>query len=270
MPTVIFVSGIGASERTARQKFEKFYGELMSRDRRTDLKVIDGTCGNIFNQGERNREANPTVISIDQDLLTKQHQAVISSGSLSNVQTSSPRDKPSAANVSKRIGMALLDHGGDSQVNVLRGNVLFYLAKGKAIRDAIQGQVQEVPENDPVVLVGDSLGGIACLELLVEVTLPRVTRLITSGSQATQLYEMSCLSSLPYNAEILGEYRLPEHMPTWTNFYDPQDLQSTSGQEIFGQRIEEIEVHNEHPSFVYDNAYWDNPAVYQEIMYRLH
>lgn len=52
------------------------------------------------------------------------------------------------------------------------GDIIFYQAKGKKIRDFIREQVEQV--EPPVVLLAHSLGGIACVDLLVEQKLPQV------------------------------------------------------------------------------------------------
>jgi alpha-beta hydrolase superfamily lysophospholipase len=61
------------------------------------------------------------------------------------------------------------------------GDVLVYQGHGQAIRDRI---VDSLPDAGRVVLLGHSLGGVACVDLLATTDLPRVELLVTVGSQA--------------------------------------------------------------------------------------
>jgi hypothetical protein len=59
----------------------------------------------------------------------------------------------------------------------------------------------------------NSLGGIACVDLLIQEPLPQVKLLVTAGSQAPFLYEINALSSLEYGKP------LPGHFPEWLNIF---------------------------------------------------
>ena len=81
-----------------------------------------------------------------------------------------------------------------------------------------------------MVLIGHSLGGIACVDLLAGGTLTHVRLLVTVGSQAPLLYEMDALHGLRF-----GE-PLPEHFPRWINLYDPHDSLSYKAAPLFQRR----------------------------------
>ncbi|MGB3191476.1 MAG: hypothetical protein WBB43_18875 [Limnoraphis sp.] len=161
------------------------------------------------------------------------------------------------------VGTPWLQRSRDSVTNAIYpfiGDILFYQAKGKKIRDFIQNQVERV--EPPVVLLSHSLGGIACVDLLVEEKIPQVELLITVGSQAPFLYEIDALQNIDY-----GE-SLPEHFPEWLNIYDLRDFLSYVGNQegIFLNRVTDVLVNNKQPFPEAHSAYWYNSATYDEIV----
>jgi hypothetical protein len=143
------------------------------------------------------------------------------------------------------------------------GDILFYQTKGQKIREFIREQVENV--EPPVVLLAHSLGGIACVDLLIAHKLPQVKLLVTVGSQAPFLYEIDALQSLPY-----GEF-LPEYFPKWLNIYDLRDILSYVGdrQGLFPGRIKDVKVDNQQPFPESHGAYWYNPATWDAILNEL-
>ena len=143
------------------------------------------------------------------------------------------------------------------------GDILFYQAKGQKIREFIRQQVENV--EPPVVLLAHSLGGIACVDLLVERELPQVKLLVTVGSQAPFLYEIDALQSLSY-----GE-SLPEYFPKWLNIYDLRDILSYVGdrQGLFPGRIKDVKVNNQQPFPESHGAYWYNKETWDAILEEL-
>ena len=119
----------------------------------------------------------------------------------------------------------------------------------------------------PVVLLGHSLGGIACVDLLVEEPLEKVKLLVTVGSQSPLFYEMDALQSLRYGQP------LPDHFPKkWLNIFDRRDFLSYIGAQVFPdplQRIEDIEVNNRRPFPQSHGAYWANDQTWKAIIPRL-
>ncbi len=141
------------------------------------------------------------------------------------------------------------------------GDVLLYQGSGSEIRDRIRAEVERA--QPPVVLLAHSLGGIACVDLLVERDLSdRVRLLITVGSQAPVLYEMGALYSMEYEEPNT----LPAHFPPWVNIYDQQDFLSYIGEPVFPGRITDLRVDGRQPFPEAHSAYWTNPAVYDEIL----
>jgi len=143
------------------------------------------------------------------------------------------------------------------------GDILYYQTKGEKIREFIRSSVENA--EPPVVLLAHSLGGIACVDLLVAQKLPLVKLLVTVGSQAPFLYEIDALQSLAY-----GE-SLPEYFPKWLNIYDLRDILSYVGdrQGLFPGRIKDVKVDNQQPFPESHGAYWYNPATWDAILKEL-
>ena len=140
------------------------------------------------------------------------------------------------------------------------GDIIFYQAKGKKIRNFIREQIENV--EPPVILLAHSLGGIACVDLLVEQQLSQVDLLVTVGSQAPFLYEIDALQSLSY-----GE-PLPQHFPRWLNIYDLRDILSYVGNRdgLFQGRIKDVQVDNKQPFPKSHSAYWYNSQTWTAIL----
>jgi hypothetical protein len=106
------------------------------------------------------------------------------------------------------------------------GDILLYQVRGDGIRHFIKERIAS--SEAPVVLLAHSLGGIACVDLLVLERLPQIELLVTLGSQAPFFYEIGALHSLEYK-DVVPENRLPAHFPPWLNFYDLRDFLSYVG-----------------------------------------
>lgn len=138
------------------------------------------------------------------------------------------------------------------------GDIMVYQAKGKKIRDYIRRQIELV--EPPVVLLAHSLGGIACVDLLIEEDLrDRVELLITVGSQAPFLYEIDALPTLSFGK------LLPEHFPQWLNIYDLRDFLSYVGEGVFPGKVKDVQVDNKQPFPESHSAYWTNKETWKAI-----
>jgi len=143
------------------------------------------------------------------------------------------------------------------------GDILLYQARGEKIRAEIARSIEEASNGNhsPVVLLAHSLGGIACIDLLIASMQPSVKGVITVGSQAPFLYEIGALSQLEPSAE------LPLHMPPWLNIYDRDDLLSFKALPVMkgGNDLTDIEVRSHQPFPVSHSAYWQQPKVWEEV-----
>jgi hypothetical protein len=137
------------------------------------------------------------------------------------------------------------------------GDILLYQAKGQPIRDFIRHRVDAV--EPPVVLLAHSLGGIACVDLLVRERLPNVATLITVGSQAAFLYELNALQSLTFGEPLPSTF-----VKRWINIYDARDFLSYRAAKVFpvtgtgGHEIVDCQVDNKLPFPNAHSGYWDN------------
>jgi hypothetical protein len=141
------------------------------------------------------------------------------------------------------------------------GDILFYQTRGKVIRDFIRDKIEKY--DSEVILLTHSLGGIACVDLLIETPLPQVEMLVTAGSQAPFLYEINALVSLPRADELPAP--LPEHFPkSWLNFFDPRDFLSYKAEGVFtGPMIKDVPVDNGQPFPQAHSGYWENDQVWE-------
>ncbi|MBL1201762.1 MAG: hypothetical protein FWK04_22545 [Nostoc sp. GBBB01] len=148
------------------------------------------------------------------------------------------------------------------KISPMPGDILLYQARGEKIRAFIQQQIEQA--EPPVVLIAHSLGGIACVDLLVQQQLSQVELLVTVGSQAPFLYEINALYSLEY-----GQL-LPEHFPQqWLNIYDLRDFLSYVGKKIFPDRVQDVVVDSRQPFPRSHGAYWTNAKTWEAIIPRL-
>ncbi|CAM5657745.1 hypothetical protein [Streptomyces avidinii] len=147
----------------------------------------------------------------------------------------------------------------------LTGDILRYQVHGRGMREEIAAVVASAP-GDAVTLIGHSLGGIACVELLADAEgsagAGKVDQLITVGSQASHLYELDALACLPFARE--GE--LPAQFPErWLNVFDRRDFLSYPAQPVFGTRVQDLPVDNRQPFIESHSAYWDNDAMWEAV-----
>jgi hypothetical protein len=150
-----------------------------------------------------------------------------------------------------------------SSVSPTPCDILLYQGRGDRIRTFIREKIEQA--EPPVVLLAHSLGGIACVDLLVkeESLKERVKLLVTAGSQAPFLYEINALYSLEY-----GE-PLPDYFPSWLNIYDLRDFLSYIGANVFPDKVQDVLVDSKQPFPRSHGAYWTNEAVWKAIIPRL-
>jgi len=137
------------------------------------------------------------------------------------------------------------------------GDVLLYQTRGDKIRERIRREINDT--SGSVILLAHSLGGIACVDLLIEKKPPNVIGLITVGSQSPLLYEMDCLTMLRHNEP------LPDLFPKWLNVYDPHDFLSYVGEKVFEGRVSDFMVNSGQPFPKSHSAYWSEPELWRRI-----
>ncbi|MFI0509742.1 hypothetical protein ACH3Y9_09595 [Streptomyces sp. WSLK1-5] len=139
------------------------------------------------------------------------------------------------------------------------GDILRYQARGHALRQLIKRTIEHAP-GDAVTVVAHSLGGVACVDLMVQEEVDRVDQLITVGSQAPFFYEAGALVSLEH------PHPLPRHFPQrWLNIYDRRDLLSFRASQVFSTIATDHEVDNRQPFPFAHSAYWSNRKVWDAV-----
>jgi hypothetical protein len=149
------------------------------------------------------------------------------------------------------------------------GDILWYQAHGRRLREEIARLAVGYAQQGPVVLLAHSLGGIACVDTLIEQAPAGVKLLITAGSQAPYFYEIGALASKPLTPAPRPPlpHALPGTFPRWLNFHDPRDLLSYLAAPIFqtpgaGVPPADHELDNGCSFPASHSAYWQNPALW--------
>ncbi len=144
----------------------------------------------------------------------------------------------------------------------IAGDILLYQARGKAMRDYIRERIRATGAK---VLLAHSLGGVACVDLLIEEAERGVKLLVTAGSQAPYFYEINALQGRAYDSAASPDQRLPQDFPKWLNVYDRRDFLSFVGSGVFGTRITDVRVNNSQPFPRSHGGYWSNDHTWEAI-----
>jgi hypothetical protein len=147
------------------------------------------------------------------------------------------------------------------------GDILLYQCRGKQIRDVIKARIEEI--KGPIVLLGHSLGGIACVDLLLDPDrtdlLDRVKLLVTVGSQAPFFYEIGALQSLSVNEQPGHVERAFARFPRWLNLHNRRDFLSYIGEGVFPNLVSDREIVSCIPFPQSHSAYFALDATYVAI-----
>jgi hypothetical protein len=149
------------------------------------------------------------------------------------------------------------------KIDVLAGDILIYQTTygGQEIRRKIQETIEACQNEETIILLAHSLGGVACVDLLIEQEIKNVKLLITVGSQAPFFYEIDALQSL----QPKQEKSFPQGRFQWLNIYDPKDFLSFIGSQLFPNCIKDKSVNNQQPFPQSHLAYWENSETWQVI-----
>lgn len=143
------------------------------------------------------------------------------------------------------------------------GDILMYQARGQKLRDFVRTTIESL--ENPIVLIAHSLGGIICVDLLLEQQQPQVDLLVTVGSQAPILYELNALVGREYEPN----YNLPASFPKWLNIYDRNDFLSYVGEKVFPGKIQDVEIDSQQPFPESHGAYWNHDKVWDAIWQKM-
>lgn len=136
------------------------------------------------------------------------------------------------------------------------GDILLYQSRGEQVRQFIRDKIDAA--TPPVTLIAHSLGGIACVDLLLLPDPPVVERLVTVGSQSPFFYEIGALYSLKPPAP------LPSDFPPWLNLYDRNDFLSYVAGRLW-PAVKDVEVESGNPFPESHGAYFADEAVWRTI-----
>jgi hypothetical protein len=140
------------------------------------------------------------------------------------------------------------------------GDILKYQVRGEEIRKFIADTVEAV-EDDEVIVLAHSLGGVACVDLLISQSVPKVKLLVTVGSQAPYLYEIDALWSLRPGMRLPGHFSCK-----WLNIYDRNDFLSYKCAAVFGSdRVTDKVVASGAPFPDAHSAYFGSKEVWELI-----
>ncbi|WP_129626815.1 hypothetical protein [Candidatus Oscillochloris fontis] len=141
------------------------------------------------------------------------------------------------------------------------GDILTYQLRRQAIQQAIAAQIGTTP----TVLLAHSLGGIACIDLLLShPTIRRyVPLMITAGSQVGVMHEIGALGSL--GVARAEPTHLPTGFPPWLNFYDRSDMLGFQATTVFGGTIRDVALKSGQPFPHAHNAYWSNDQLWEHV-----
>lgn len=141
-----------------------------------------------------------------------------------------------------------------------------------AVRKAVMDAQKQNNADSEIIIIGHSLGGIIAVEALIEMPgteeapLPRVSRVITVGTQSGVLFECGALGSMPFDPNTVPSKRLPASFPRWLNIYDDHDFLSYLVAPFFGTDLaRDVKVDNRQPFPESHGAYWTNPQVWDVI-----
>jgi hypothetical protein len=142
------------------------------------------------------------------------------------------------------------------------GDILLYQSRGSEIRKFIRDAIEAAAP--PVTIVAHSLGGIACFDLLALPDPPKVSGLVTVGSQASLLYEIGALASINSPKPFVSPRTLPDGFPPWLNIYDQNDFLSYVASGLF-EGVDDLEVESGQPFLDSHSAYFGNDEVWKAI-----
>jgi hypothetical protein len=177
------------------------------------------------------------------------------------------------------------------QVAFILGDVFVYLRRRETdgvgrvanrifapiITDLVKAARLRSPD-DPLILVGHSLGGVILYDLLSDRS--AVSRIetdsgsdfivdawITVGAQPGLFADMGLYGTVPGTAAS-GKLARPEPVRAWLNVYDYTDVLSFSCEKIF-KDVEDFEFDNVIGLFNAHTSYFQRPSFYQRLRTRL-
>ena len=162
-------------------------------------------------------------------------------------------------NVGTKIGRARRTHLMDF-ATPFTGDIISYQQRGEPFRQMILAEIDKIPQDRSIVLVGHSLGGVILVDVACEAT-RKISHLITVGSQPSFFLLSDSLESLRKGITYSNAF------PNWLNIYDRNDFLSFRMKTLFSmlQNVDDVEATSGAPFPAAHGAYWRNPTVYDII-----
>ena len=151
---------------------------------------------------------------------------------------------------------------------VFMGDVFVYLAKREEILGQLAAKVEAAVRADPdnpLWLIGHSLGGIICYDYCCRTALA-VERLVTVGSQVGMFAELGAIAIGAPRQN--GKIETAPKIGAWINIYDLDDVLSFVAQPIF-TRVQDIEVDTDAPFPISHSEYWKRGDVFAKLVQNL-
>jgi hypothetical protein len=112
-------------------------------------------------------------------------------------------------------------------------------------------------------VIAHSLGGIACVDLLIGKAHPNVDLLVTCGSQAPLLYELGA-AALAQAEEVLARI-LPEDLAELLRLQRPAQLQGGGGVRLARARDARHRDRQQAAVPISHSAYWDQKKLWDRL-----
>jgi hypothetical protein len=182
------------------------------------------------------------------------------------------------ANLASPYAVARWRHGINAVLGRFTGDVFRYVS-GRGERGALGAiptiiatalERATVP-NEPLVVVGHSLGGVMTFDLLSYFRPDiKVDLFVTVGSQVSHFEEMSLFrSSDPaISAESGQRAPKPRNVDRWLNVYDPVDILSYACEGVFSE-VKDLRHESKTHTLHAHSAYFERDAFYARLRERI-
>jgi hypothetical protein len=160
---------------------------------------------------------------------------------------------------------AALRHGLRNRVmpglSLFLGDVLSWFRNREAILNRVEEAVIAAGPDEPLVLLGHSLGGVIAFEYSAQATRD-IELLATVGSQVGLFGELGVLHASAQSAT--GNLAAPDRVRSWCNLYDPDDALSFLAAPVF-DAVTDIELDTRAPFPASHSEYWNLADTYQKL-----
>ncbi|MFZ1219780.1 MAG: hypothetical protein WAO00_10830 [Chthoniobacterales bacterium] len=140
----------------------------------------------------------------------------------------------------------------------------------KIILKAFEDATQAGPPEEPLVIIGHSLGGVISYDLLTHFAPREVDLFVTVGSQVPHFEELKLFRSsdknIPSPAQKLAP--VPPHLRRWINVFDVVDIFSYSAKRIF-DRVDDFGYDTKTYVVKAHGAYFEQDRFYERLRHRI-